>query len=132
MKPTIILFAIILTLFLAFHWFDRWMTRRLNRLWDRTSPEAKIRAPCYVRESCMEEPGVAQVMDGTLTIFTVTGKEFQVPIDQVRLSRVRKNKMWGRYPWWGKTCFELNTPQTSGLILGFSAPAPWIDLFNVS
>lgn len=133
MTGAIITIVVIVLVFLLFYIFDRWMERRLTNLYrERTSPEAKVRAPCYIRESHMEEPGVAQIMDGILSIFTVTGKEVRVPLDQVRLTKMRKNKyLIGRFPWWGKTCFWLNSPRTYDLVLGFSRPEPWSSSFKV-
>lgn len=114
----------------------RLTTRSINRKQEalfneKTSPSAEVRSRCYLRECCMEEPGVAQVLDGKLCIESVTGKSMIIPLAQVKLVKVRKNKfMLGRYPWWGLTCFVLETPKTSGLVLGVKDPQPWFSIFG--
>jgi hypothetical protein len=114
--------------------FPRWLEEGQTSLFaERTNPEAQIRSKCYLKESFFEEPGVAQIMDGTLSIFTVvTQKAIHIPLDQVRLTRFRRNNIFGRYPWWKKTCFGLETPSTKGLVLGFSSSdaKPWIEAFK--
>lgn len=114
--------------------FPRWLEEGQTSLFEEcTDPKAEIRAKCYLKESFFEEPGVAQIMDGTLSIFTVvTQKAIHIPLDQVKMTKFRRNNIFGRYPWWNKTCFGLETPNTRGLVLGFSSSdsKPWIDAFK--
>jgi hypothetical protein len=93
-----------------------------KRLLEKTSPSAAVRGECYVREAFLEEPCAAEVLNGELAIYTVTGKELRIPLSQLRVTRVKRKNIAGRYPWFWKTVFYIDAPGTSGLRLGV-APA---------
>lgn len=111
---------------------NRGMDRKQKILFDeKTTPFAQVRSLCMIHENYYEQPGAAQVLDGTLSLYTVLGDTIEMPLTQVELVKVRKNKfLLGRYPWWGKTGFWLETPKTSGLVLGVDDPAPWQNIFK--
>lgn len=97
----------------------------------RTSPDAQVRGKCMIREWYYEAPGVAQIMEGTLTIVTVLGGEgIKIPLDQVKLVRFRRTNIFGSYGWFRKSIFTLDTPKTKGLQLGFANPEPWLPFFK--
>jgi hypothetical protein len=119
----------ILLILLLVRWTARAVDRKQESLFnEKTSPSAEVRSLCYLRECFMEEPGVAQVLDGKLSINTVTGKSMVIPLPQVKLVKVDYNI--GRYPWWGLTCFVLETPKSSGLVLGVKDPQPWFSILG--
>ncbi|HNY28579.1 MAG TPA: hypothetical protein PKH31_14485 [Candidatus Sumerlaeota bacterium] len=105
------------------------INRKLKALFEQTSPLADVRSKCMIRESSLEEPGSAQVLEGDLWISTVTGKNLCVPLSQIKLTKVSHNKWYTRYlgrsGWWRKTRFHLETPKTCGLILGVNDPEQW-------
>ena len=105
----------------------RGMEERLDLIYaERTSPDADVRAKCMIKQSYYEEPGVAQIRDGTLTIIGVAFAEVQVPLNEVKLAGFRRRNILGRSGWWMKSIFTLDTPKTTDLKLGFSDPEPWI------
>jgi hypothetical protein len=109
----------------------RGIEEKVNLIYaERTSPDADVRAKCMIKQSYYEEPGVAQIKDGTLTIIGVAFAEIQVPLHQVRLVGFRRKNIVGRSGWWMKSIFTLDTPKTTGLKLGFSDPEPWIPFFQ--
>lgn len=122
----------ICALFLIFRFAGRGVDRKQEKLFqDQTSSAADVRGMCYLRECSLEEPAVAQVIDGCLVIHTVTGKALSIPLNQIRVVSAHKNHLTGRYPWFGKTIFKLETPKTSGLALGFKDPQPWKPYFKM-
>ena len=80
--------------------------------------DAVIRSKCMVREGGVHEPGVAQVVNGTLVIRTVLGRSFELPLGKVVLQKQTIGIGW--YPWIGKAIFKLKAPNTSMLAIGVS------------
>jgi hypothetical protein len=83
-----------------------------------------------VREGFLDEPGVAQAVAGELLITTILGNTKRIPLSTVRLTKIRKNRFLGRYSWWGKTIFYLDSPQTNNLAIGVDDPTPWQSVFE--
>ena len=127
------LFPVLLTALLlgGLYFMSRYVNRRQDLLYDeRTSPDAQVRGKCMIREWYYEAPGVAQIMEGTLTILTVLGGDgTKIPLDQIKLVRFRRTNIFGSYGWFRKSIFTLDTPKTKGLQLGFSDPDPWVPFF---
>jgi hypothetical protein len=127
--PLIALFLGLLKLLDVY--IQKGFNRKLESIYEeRTSPDAVVRARCYVKEAFFEEPGVAQVYNGALYVFTLTGRKIQVPLEKVTLTKFRRNNILGRYPWWRKSMFKLDTPETAGLVLGVTDPEPWLEVFK--
>lgn len=125
---------LLLVIFLFGRWSNRLMDRKQEKLLlEKTSAEAEARGCCMVRETYYEMPGVAQVLNGKLGIYTVLGDVIEIPMDQVKwLKNARTMLPYGRSSWWGKSCFKLETPKTSGLVLGFDDPGEWKRVFSAN
>jgi hypothetical protein len=104
---------------------NRSIGRKRHISFEKTSPSAEVRSQCMVRESSLEEPGSAQVLDGELWIFTVTDKTLRIPLAQTKLIRIRRKNIFGNIGWFWKTIFYLETPRTCGLRLGVNNPEQW-------
>ena len=101
--------------------------KRLDVLFEKTNPSADVRSIGMIRQSIFEGPGVAQVLNGELYVYTFGGIVFQIPLAQVKVKKIRRNNIFGGSGWWRKTIFYLDTPQTSGLQIGVKPEdsAPW-------
>jgi hypothetical protein len=127
-----IIIIVLLGTFVLIFVIDRTPTRKQKRLFrEKTDLAAQARACCMVRESFFEEPGVVQVKDGKLSIWTVTGNTFEIALSDIKCTKARKNWLIGSYGWWGRTVFALDTPRTSGLRIGVHNPQPWAAIFGV-
>lgn len=110
---------------------ELWIEKSMAPIFqERTSSDAEVRAICRVKENFVHEPAVAQIMNGVLSVFTLTGKTIQVPLGEVVVWKIRRKNILDHSYWWGKTLFCLKTPKTRGLVLGFSDPEPWYGIFN--
>ena len=92
--------------------------KRLAALFEQTNPAAEVRSIGMIRQSFFEGPGVAQILNGELYVYTFGGIVFQIPLDQVKVKKIRKNNIFGGSGWWRKTIFYLDTPNTAGLQIG--------------
>ena len=75
------------------------------------------------RDGGIECPGVALVADDTLMIQTVFGKKRQIPLSTVTVKRETRGS--GKYAWWGKQVFFLETPETTNLAIGVKDAELW-------
>ncbi len=120
--------AIVAVVFAVQYWFGRKPDPRVQALMrEKAGNSAEISSECMVREGYLEEPAVAQVANQRLSIWTVTGRSYELPLEAVKVSRIRRNNWFGRYPWWGKTLLYLDAPNTSRFMVGFDDAEPWIN-----
>ena len=103
-------------------------------MFEKTSPAADVRSIGMIRQSIYEGPGVAQILNGELYVYTFGGIVFQIPLDQVKVKKIRKNNMFGKSGWRQKTIFYLDTPSTSGLQIGVKPEdsAPWENILKLT
>ena len=115
---TIILVVVLLIAFIA---FTRWMDRRATSLYVDTKRAGAIaHSICMIRDGATECPGVALVENNHLTIQTVFGKIRSIPLSSITVNREAKG--YGKYAWWGKQVFYLDTPETTNLAIGVKDP----------
>lgn len=100
------------------YYSNRFVNKRLAGLFEKTSPAAEVRSKGMIRQGYFEGPGVAQLLNGELCVYTFDGLVFQIPFDQVNVKKIRKNNIFGQYGWWGKTIIYLDTPGTSRMLIG--------------
>ena len=126
----LILTGIVFALGLIFFVPKRIMSRKLKSLFEKTDPSASVRCQCMIHETGFEAPGVAQVLGGDLWIFTLLGDTMRIPLAQTHLTKISHDS-YGRYPWWGKTRFYLDTPKTNGLVIGVDDYQAWETVLKV-
>lgn len=131
MAGTLLLEISVIVLALVFIFKSRPSRGEDSFLREKSNPAADLESLCMVRESFLEQPGVAQVLNGNLVIHTSLGDTYAIPLEQVKLVKVRRNKFWGSYSWWGLTCFRLETPKTGGLVLGVKDDQAWREVFKM-
>jgi hypothetical protein len=104
--------------------FPRWIDRRTMALYSNTKRDGAIaHSMCMIRDGAMQCPGIALVVDNYLTIQTVFGKKRSIPLSSITV--IREARGSGRYAWWGKQVFYLNTPETTNLAIGVKDAEPW-------
>ena len=107
--------------------FTRWMNRRTTALYAETKrDEAIAHSICMIRDGAMECPGVALVVNNHLTIKTIFGKIRSIPLSSITVKREAIG--FGKYSWWGKHVFYLDTPETTNLAIGVKEPGPWREI----
>lgn len=89
--------------------------KRLVALFEQTSPDAVVRSVGIIRQGLYEGPGVAQILNGDLCLYTIEGLVFQIPIDQVKVTKIRKNNHLTGLLRGQNTVFCLETPKTYDL-----------------
>ena len=108
----------------AYVFFVRWLERRVAALFEATRRDGMVaHSVCMIRDGAMACPGIALVADNHLTIQTVFGKKRCIPLSSVTVKREAKGS--GKYAWWGKQVFHLDTPATTNLAIGVKEPEPW-------
>jgi hypothetical protein len=83
-----------------------------------SSTEANVQSKCMVAQGGIEAPGIAQVKDGKLIVYNVLGKRFEVPLDEVSVTKECLGL--GKLGWFGKRVFKLHSRQTVPFALGIS------------
>lgn len=121
--------ALVCALILAFVVANKWMDRKIERLFNNTWRDGMVaHSKCMIRDGLLECPGVAWVADDALFIVRVVfNKKREIPLSQVTV--FREGPGTGKYGWWGKQVFYLNTPETSNLAIGVKDPLPWRKAF---
>ena len=108
----------------AYASFAWWLERRVAALFETTRRDGMAaHSVCMIRDGAMVCPGIAWVADNHLTIQTVVGKKRCIPLSSVTVMREAKGS--GKYAWWGKQVFHLDTPATTNLAIGVKEPEPW-------
>ncbi|MCE5228908.1 hypothetical protein LLG95_04850 [bacterium] len=118
---------------LVVRYIQRPIDRKQLALFDeKTSPSAQVRSLCMVTENAMESPGVAQVLEGKLFVYSLIGTSVEAPIEQVKIVRVRKNKLRGHSGWWHTTILRVECPGADQPFkIGVKDPEPWMRAFNL-
>lgn len=90
---------------------------------DMRRDNAIVQSECMIRDGSIQCPGAALVADGDLVVKSVFGKTRQIPISKV--SVLKEGLGPGKFGWFGKRVFYLNTLETTNLAIGVKDPEPW-------
>jgi len=90
---------------------------------DMNRDDAIVQSECMIRDGSIQCPGAALVVDGNLIVKSVFGKTRQIPLSKVSVHK--EGLGLGRFGWFGKRVFYLNTPETTNLAIGVKDPEPW-------
>ncbi len=90
--------------------------------------DAIVQSECMIRDGAIQCPGVALVADGKLIVKSVFDKTRQIPLSVV--SVLKEGPGLGKYGWFGKKVFYLDTPETQNLAIGVVDPVPWRKAFE--
>ena len=90
---------------------------------DMQRDDAVVQSECMIRDGAIQCPGVALVAGETLIIQSVFGKSREIPLSDVCVTK--EGPGLGKYGWFGKRVFYLDTPETTNLAIGVNNPEPW-------
>ena len=104
-----------------------WVEHRTKQLYANTKQNGlKAHSTCMIRDGWLHCPGVALVANDTLQIHSIFNKTRAIPLSQVTVTREETGRCGssGRYAWWGKQVFHLDTPETN-LAIGVKNAEAW-------
>ena len=97
-------------------------------LFEKSSLSAEVRSQCMIREAFYyTQPGVAQVLNGELDLYGVMVDILHIPIDQIKVKKIRKNCFMRNCGFRRFTVFYLDFPHKANLRFGIESKdsAPW-------
>ena len=112
---------------------NRMVKKKLAAQFERTNPSAEVRGYCVISDG-LEQMGVVQILDGNLYIYPFLGEDICIPLNQIKVKKIRRNNYFGHYMWWNTTIFKLDTPYNYNMALGIKGnnTAPWENILKVT
>lgn len=124
----------VLTLWISYKG-NQILWKRASDFFEKSNPSAEVRNQCLLREAFyFSQLGVAQIADGKLDFYGVLGNILNVPVNQIKVKKIRKNCFMRTCGFRRFTVFFLDFPSKPNLKLGIESKdsMPWENILKLT
>jgi len=97
-------------------------------LQENSRNDALAQSECMIRNGAIQCPGIAIIAGGEFIVHSVFDERIVIPLENICVKS--EGPGLGKYGWFGKRVFFLETPKTVNLAIGVKDPEPWREAFR--